>query len=179
MSLGHSSTRFAGFLTEVYHRAITYRGTTATEFVRLISDCSTPEARQLFTPAEVPRLYCPQQHPEEAKPVDFYYRAKCHIRLAMLSQKGRQWALEDPPASPKLTVPACSHMRANMSTFEHHMRYHFASSGGAGYLDRNGIIIGMSHLTPKKYSVRIATQTEQATSLEVSGKGKWVFLALP
>jgi len=180
VSLGHTSALFAGFLREAYHRAITYQGTTATEFVRLISDCSTPEARQLFVPADVPRLFCPQQHPEEAKPVDLDYRAICHITLDMLSEKGRQWALEDPPVSPELTVPACSHMRANMSTFEHHIRSHFASAGGAGYLDRSGIIIGTSHLSPKKYRLRIATPTGQATSLEVSGKEKWeLFLALP
>ena len=180
VSLGRTSGLFTGFLTEAYHRAIAHRGTTAAEFVRLISNRSTPEARELFIPADVPRLYCPQQHPEEAKPVDLDYRAICHITLDMLSEKGRQWALDDPPVPPETTTPACSQKRANMSTFEHHIRSHFASAGGAGYLDRSGIIIGTSHLPQKHYSLRIATPTGEATSLEVSGKEKWeLFIALP
>jgi hypothetical protein len=94
VSLGHTSALFTGFLTEAYHRAISHHGTTATEFVRLISARSTPEARKLFMAADVPRLYCPQQFPEEAQPVDLDYRAICHVTLDMLSEKGRRWALE-------------------------------------------------------------------------------------
>ena len=180
VSLGRTSALFTGFLTEAYHRAIAHRGTSATEFVRLIASRSTPEARELFMPADLPRLYCPQQHPEEAQPVDLDYRAICHITLDMLTEKGRQWALDDTPVSPDATMPACSQKRANMSKFEHHIRTHFASAGGAGYLDRSGIIIGTSYLPPKQYSLRIATPTAQATSLEVSGKEKWeLFIALP
>ena len=180
VSLGHTSALFTGFLTEAYHRAIAHRGTTATEFVRLISDCSTPEARELFVPSDVPRLYCPQQHPEEAKPVDLDYQAICHVTLDMLSDKGRKWALEDPPVRPEATIPACSQMRANMSKLEHYLRSHFASAGGAGYLDRNGIIVGTSHLPSKKYELRFATAHGHVATIEAQGIEKWeLFLALP
>ena len=180
VSIGSASALFTGFLIEAYHRAVAQHKITATEFVRLISERSTPEARKLFAPKDIPRLYCPQQEPTKAKPVDRDYRAICHITLDMLTDKGRQWALTDSPLPPNATVPACSQPRASMTKFEHHLRSSFALSGGQGYLDRLGAVVGISHIAPKHYSLRTLDAGGSVVSLEQSSQEKWeFFIAVP
>lgn len=180
VSIGHASALFTGFLTEAYHRAVALHKTTPTEFVRLISERTTPEARKLFAPKDIPRLYCPQQEPGKAKPVDLDYQPICHITLDMLSEKGRQWALTDPPVSPHATVPACSQQRAGMSKLEHHIRNFFAKDGGTGYLDRSGAVVGISHIPRKFYSLRTVDDAGKVCAVEQCGIEQWeFFLALP
>jgi len=180
VSIGHTSTLFTGFLTEAFHRAVALHKTTPTEFVRLISERTTPEARKLFAPQDIPRLYCPQQNPEQAEPVDLDYQAICHITLDMLSPKGREWALTTPPLPPEATVPACSQPRAGMSKIEHHIRSFYAQHGGMGYLDRIGAIVGISHMPPKHYSLRTTDSQGKVCCVEQCGLEKWdLFIAIP
>lgn len=180
VSIGHASALFTGFLTEAYHRAVAHHKTTPTEFVRQVCERTTPEARKLFAPKDIPRLYCPQQDPTKAKPVDLDYQAICHITLQMLTQKGREWALKDPPVTPTATVPACSQPRANMSKLEHHLRSFFAKDGGSGYLDRIGAILGISHIPPKHYSLRTLNSAGEVCDVEQCGIEKWAFfIAIP
>jgi hypothetical protein len=180
VSIGHASTLFTGFLTEAYHRAVALRNTTPTEFVRLISERTTPEARMLFAPQDIPRLYCPQQEPKRAKPVDLEYQAICHMTLDMLSPKGREWALTLPPLPAEATMPACSQPRAGMTKIEHHIRSWYAKDGGKGYLDRIGAIVGISHLPSKHYSLRTTDSQGQVCSIEQCGLEKWdLFVAIP
>ena len=180
VSIGPASSLFTGFLVEAYHRAIALYRITPTEFVKHISECSTPEARELFAPQDIPRLYCPQQDPTKARPVDLDYRAMCHISLDMLTQKGRQWAMIDAPVPPPATVPACSQPRASMSKLEHHLRSFFAASGGQGYLDRLGAVVGISHMPPKHFSLKTLDGQGNVLSLEHSSLERWdFFIAVP
>lgn len=180
VSIGQASALFTGYLVEAYHRAVAMHKVTPTEFVRLISERSTPEARKLFAPQDIPRLYCPQQDPTKSKPVDLDYRPICHISLDMLSEKGRRWALTDPCVDPDATVPACSQRRAGMSKLEHHIRAFFAKDGGKGYLDRIGGVVGISHIQPKHYSLRTKTSEGSVVEVEQSSSEKWeLFIALP
>lgn len=180
VSIGHASTLFTGFLTEAYHRAVALRNTTPTEFVRLISERTTPEARKLFAPQDIPRLFCPQQDPQRAKPVDLDYQSICHVTLDMLSRKGREWGLTNPPLPPEATVPACSQQRAGMTMLEHHIRSWYAKHGGKGYLDRVGAIVGISHMPSKHYSLRTTDSQGQVCCIERCGLEKWdLFVAIP
>lgn len=180
VSIGSASALFTGFLLEAYHRAVAWQVTTPTEFVHLVTERTTPLARKLFHPHDLPRLYCPQQDPAAAKPVDLDYQAVGHVTLNMLSEKGRLLALQKPPVSTERTVPACTKPRAGMSELELVVRTHFSSSGGSGFLERNGAVIGISHMPPKKYPLRTLTPQGEVQQIEESGKEKWeFFVAFP
>ncbi len=175
VSIGRASALFTGFLTEAYHRVVRATGKPITEFVNDLVERSTPEARQLFLEADIPRLYCPQQHPALAKPVDLDYRAVCHVTLDMLSHKGRAWAVDLPPLTPDRTIPACITPRANLCRFEHHVRSAFSKSGGPGFLERNGAVIGLSHMPPKQYHLRTFDHDRAVHEVLVNGREKWEF----
>ncbi len=175
VSIGRASALFTGFLTEAYHRVVRATGKPITEFVNDLVERSTPEARQLFLEADIPRLYCPQQHPALAKPVDLDYQAVCHVTLDMLSHKGRAWAIDLPPLTPEMTPPACITPRANLRRFEHHVRSAFSKSGGPGFLERSGAVIGLSHMPSKQYHLRTLDHTGAPHEVLVNGREKWEF----
>jgi hypothetical protein len=175
VSIGRASALFTGFLTEAYHRVVSATGKPITEFVNDLVERSTPEARKLFLEADIPRLYCPQQHPALAKPVDLDYRALCHVTLDMLSHKGRAWAIDLPPLTPETTTPACINPRANLRRFEHHVRSAFSQSGGPGFLERSGAVIGLSHMPSKQYHLRTLDRRGAALEVHVNGREKWEF----
>lgn len=175
VSNGRVSALFVGFLTEAYHRVVRGTGKPITEFVNDLVERSTPEARKLFLEADIPRLYCPQQHPALAKPVDLDYRAVCHVTLDMLSDKGRAWAIDLPPLNPETTTPACLTPRANLRRFDHHVRSAFSKSGGPGFLELSGAVIGRSHMPSKQYHLRTTDHHGAAHEILVNGREKWEF----
>lgn len=180
VSIGRASALFTGFLTEAFHRVIAHTGQPITRFVNELSEKGTPEARQLFLEADIPRLYCPKQNPTLAKPVDLDYRALCHVTLDMLSEKGRSWAITLPPLSPEATGPASLKPRANMSKLEHLVRSSFSKSSAPGFLERNGVVVGISHMPPKQYHLRTMNKDDGIQELHFQGKEKWeFFLGMP
>jgi hypothetical protein len=175
VSNGRVSSLFSGFLTEAFHRAITATGKPITQFVNELCERPTPKARQLFMEADIPRLYCPRQEPTLAKPVDLDYRGLCHVTVNMLSEKGRAWAIDLPPLIPAATTPACRTPRANMRRFEHVVRDAFRKHAGAGFLERSGVIIGVSHMPPKHYNLRTLNADGEIKETPVQGKETWEF----
>ena len=175
VSIGRASALFSGFLTEAFHRVIAKTCQPITRFVNELADRSTPEARQLFLQEDMPRLYCPNQHPALAKPVDLDYRAICHVTLDMLSEKGRDWAIDSPPLSPNATAAACLRPRANMGRFEHLVRSTFSQAALPGFLELCGGVIGISHMPPKRYHLRTLDPSNAVRDVPVDGKEKWEF----
>lgn len=175
VSIGPASSLFTGFLTEAFHRVIGATGHPITQFVHELSEKGTPEARHLFLEEDRPRLYCPNQHPALAKPVDLDYQALCHVTLDMLSEKGRAWALDLPPLAPEATVPACLKPRANMTKFEHFVRNSLSKRSAAGFLERCGGVIGISHMPPKQYLLRTLDADNRIQEVLAQGKEKWEF----
>ena len=175
VSIGRASSLFTGFLVEAFHRVIAATGQPITRFVNELSEKATPEARRLFLEVDVPRLYCPNQHPTRAKPVDLDHRAVCHVTLDMLTERGRAWAIDFPPLSSEATIPACLRPRANMSRFEHLVRNALSSSSIPGFLELCGGVVGISHMPPKQYHLRTFDQTSGAREVLLHGKEKWEF----
>ena len=175
VSIGRASSLFTGFLTEAFHRVIASTGQPITQFVNELSERDTPHARRLFLETDIPRLYCPKQHPSLAKPVDLDYRALCHVTLEMLSEKGRAWALELPALSPEATTPACLRPRANMTKFEHLVRSSISLAGASGFLERSGGVIGISHMPPKQFNLRRLEANNAVGEVHIPGKEKWEF----
>lgn len=175
VSIGRASSLFTGFLTEAVHRVIGTTGKPITQFVHELSEKGTPEARHLFLEDDRPRLYCPNEHPTLAKPVDLEYRALCHVTLDMLSEKGRAWALDLPPLSPEATVPACLKPRANMTKFEHLVRNTLSKKSAPGFLERCGGMVGISHMLPKQYLLKTLNADNTIQEVPAQGKEKWEF----
>ncbi len=175
VSIGRASSLFSGFLTEAFHRAIAVTGKPITQFVHELSERTTPQARQLFLEADIPRLYCPQQHPTLAKPVDLDYRALCHVTITMLSEKGRDWAIDLPALEPEATIPACVAPRANMRRFEHLVRSALREATAPGFVERGGALIGLSHMPSKHYNLRTLDAVGEVREIPVQGKENWEF----
>jgi hypothetical protein len=175
VSIGRASSLFTGFLTEAVHRVIGTTGKPITQFVHELSEKGTPEARHLFLEDDRPRLYCPNEHPILAKPVDLEHRALCHVTLDMLSEKGRAWALDLPPLSPEATVPACLKPRANMTKFEHLVRNTLSKKSAPGFLERCGGMVGISHMLPKQYLLKTLNADNTIQEVPAQGKEKWEF----
>ena len=175
VSIGRASSLFTGFLTEAFHRAVAATGQPITRFVNELSEKNTPQARRLFLEDDVPRLYCPKQHPALAKPVDLDYQALCHVTLDMLSEKGRAWAIDLPPIAPHATTPAFLKPRANISKFEHVVRAAISKAGPPGFLERSGGVVGISHMPPKEYHLLTLDSDNVADEVIRHGKEKWEF----
>jgi len=180
VSEGPASTLFKAFLTEAYHRAVEWQRMTPTEFVQIISNLSTPEARKLFHPEDQKRLYCPEQHPNSARPVDQDFIPVSHVTLDMLSWSGRQAALARECISTEDSTPGCLKPRAGISKFESVIRDHFARFGGQGYLERIKALVGVAHMPRKQYQLKHVIDAGVVQHVTVQGQEHWeLFVAIP
>jgi hypothetical protein len=181
VSEGPAATLFKAFLIDAYHRAVAWQKKTPTEFVNIISQVSTPQARELFYPEDRKRLYCPQQAPELAVPVDRDHTPVAHVTLDMLSPLGRQLAREGKTTSSQDSTPGCKTPRAGMSIFESTIRNHFATiTNIPGYLEKLKVLIGVAHMPQKRYHLQRITDTGSVQPVLIKGQEHWaLFVATP
>jgi hypothetical protein len=180
VSEGPASTLFKAFLTEAYHRAVEWQKMKPAEFVGIISNLSTPEARKLFHPEDQQRLYCPERSPDCARPVDQDYIPVSHVTLDMLSPRGRQVALSGECVPTDESTPGCLKPRAGLSKFESVIRGHFAAFGGEGYLERIKGLVGVAHMPRKQYHLKHVIDAGAVQHVTVEGQEHWeMFVAIP
>lgn len=177
VSEGPAATLFKAFLIDAYHRAVVWQKMTPTEFVNVISQLSTPAARKLFHPDDRRRLYCPQQHPELARPVDRDHTPVAHITLDMLSPLGKQVAREGKAAPVEKSTPGCKFPRAGMSIFESTIRNHFATvTKTGGYLETVKALVGVAHMPQKRYHLQRITEAGSVQPVLIKGQEHWELL---